>query len=152
MGELEASCSIEIAAPLERCFDIAADVEGAPRWQGSLKSVEVLERHADDRPRLVETVSDAKVKDAKAILRFDYDPPGKISWEQEEGDVKRLVGSWEFEELDADRTRATYSLRADPGRMFGLLLRGPVEGKVKEFLTKGAAEGLKAEAESARAG
>ena len=27
--------------------------------------------------------------------------------------------------------------------MLGLLLRGPVEGKVKEFLTKGAAEGLK---------
>ena len=27
-------------------------------------------------------------------------------------------------------------------------LRGPVEAKVKEFLTKGAAEGLKAEAES----
>ncbi len=27
--------------------------------------------------------------------------------------------------------------------MLGMLLRGPVEGKVKEFLTKGAAEGLK---------
>jgi hypothetical protein len=29
-----------------------------------------------------------------------------------------------------------------------MLLRGPVEGKVKELLTKGAAEGLKREAES----
>ena len=148
MGELEASCSIEIDAPRDRCFEVAADVEGAPTWQASLKAVEVLERDGEGRPRLVETVSDAKVKEAKAILRFDYDPPGTISWEQEEGDVKRLVGSWEFEELAPDRTRATYRLRADPGRMFGLMLRGPVEGKVKEFLTKGAAEGLKREAES----
>jgi uncharacterized membrane protein len=146
---LEASYTVEIDAPRDRCFEIAADVEGAPKWQESLKSVEVLERGSERRPTLVETVSDAKVKDAKAILRFDYDPPREISWEQEEGDVKRLVGSWEFEELGAERTRATYSLRADPGRMFGLLLRGPVEGKVKEFLTKGAAEGLKREAESA---
>jgi uncharacterized membrane protein len=148
MGQLEASYEIEIEAPRDRCFEIAADVEGAPRWQGSLKSVEVLERDAEGRPQLVETVSDAKVKDAKAILRFAYDPPGSITWEQEKGDVKSLVGSWEFEELDANRTRATYALRADPGRVFGLLLRGPVEGKVKEFLTKGAAEGLKRETES----
>lgn len=148
MGELEASWTVEIDATRERCFEIAADVEGAPRWQGSLKAVDVIERDAEKRPRLVETVSDAKVKDAKAILRFDYDPPGGLSWEQEKGDVKWLVGSWEFEELDRDRTRATYRLRADPGRVFGLLLRGPVEGKVKEFLTKGAAEGLKREAEA----
>jgi hypothetical protein len=32
--------------------------------------------------------------------------------------------------------------------MLGLLLRGPVEGKVKEFLTKGAAEGLKEHVEA----
>jgi hypothetical protein len=31
--------------------------------------------------------------------------------------------------------------------MLGMLLRGPVEGKVKEMLTKSAAEGLKEAAE-----
>jgi len=36
----------------------------------------------------------------------------------------------------------------DPGRMLGMLLRGPVEGQVKNFLLGGAAEGLKQEAES----
>ena len=99
------------------------------------------------RPALVETVSDAKVKEAKAILRYSYDPPGRISWEQESGDVKSLVGHWEFTELGPERTEATYALRGDPGRMLGMLLRGPVVDKVKEALTKGAAEGLKAEAE-----
>ena len=32
--------------------------------------------------------------------------------------------------------------------MLGLLLRGPVEGKVKEFLTKDSTDGLKRAAES----
>jgi hypothetical protein len=32
--------------------------------------------------------------------------------------------------------------------MLGMLLRGPVEGTVKDFLLGGAAEGLKREAES----
>ena len=152
MSELEASWTVEIEAPRERCYEIAADIEGAPKWQGTLEKVDVIERDAEKRPRIVETVSDAKVKKATAILRFDYDPPGGISWEQEKGDVKWLVGSWGFEELAPDRTRATYALRADPGRVLGMLLRGPVEGKVKEALTRGAAEGLKEEAEASSTG
>jgi uncharacterized membrane protein len=148
MGELEASWTVEIDAPRERCWEIAADIEGAPKWQGTLEKVDVIERDAEKRPRIVETVSDAKVKKATAILRFDYQPPGGITWEQEKGDVNWLVGSWEFEELGPERTRATYALRADPGRVMGLLLRGPVQGKVKEALTRSAAEGLKEEAET----
>jgi hypothetical protein len=82
-----------------------------------------------------------------SIWRPTQDPPGGLSWEQEKGDLKWLVGNWELEDLGEGRTRATYSLRADTGRIPGLLLRGPVEGKVQEHLTKSAAEGLKAEAE-----
>jgi len=144
---LEASYAVEIEAPRERCYEIAADIQSAPRWQGTLEDVEVLERDEEGRARLVETVTDAMVKKARSVLRFDYDPPSGLSWEQEEGDLKWLVGNWELEDLGEGRTRATYSLRADTGRVLGLLLRGPVEGKVKEHLTKSAAEGLKAEAE-----
>jgi ribosome-associated toxin RatA of RatAB toxin-antitoxin module len=149
MATLEASWTVEIEAPRERCFEIAADVENAPKWQGSLIEAEVLERDAEGRPLAVETLSDATVKKVRTWLRFAYDPPSGITWEQEKGDAKWLTGSWEFEELGEGRTRATYGLRSDPGRMLGLLLRGPVEAKVKEFLTKGAAEGLKERAESA---
>ncbi len=146
---LEASCTVEIDAPRERCYEIAADIQSASSWQGTLEDVEVLERDEEGRARLVETVTDAMVKKARSVLRFDYDPPGGLSWEQEEGDLKSLVGNWELEDLGEGRTRATYSLSADTGRMLGMLRRGPVEGKVKEHLTKSAAEGLKAEAEGA---
>ena len=50
--------SVEIDAPIERCFAIAADIEGAPKWQGSLKDVETLSRDADGRAEVVETKSD----------------------------------------------------------------------------------------------
>jgi uncharacterized membrane protein len=147
MGILEASWTVEIEAPRERCYEIAADIEGAPEWQGTLEQVEVIKRDREGRPQVVETVSDASVKKVRARLRFSYDPPGAITWEQEDGDVKSLTGSWEFEEAGEDRTRATYGLHSDPGRILSLLLRGPVEGKVKELLTKGAAEGLREQAE-----
>ena len=65
----------------------------------------------------------------KATLRFSYDEPSGIDWVQEKGDVKSLEGYWRFEALGADKTRATYGLVVDPGRMLGMLLRGPAEAK-----------------------
>ena len=140
--------SVEIDAPIGRCYEIAADIENAPDWQGSLKDVEVLERDGERRPLVVETESDAKVKTVRARLRFSYDPPTGIRWVQEKGDTKSLTGSWSFEDLGGGRTRATYALEADPGRMLGMLLRGPAEAKVRDFLLGDAAEGLKRQAEA----
>ncbi len=140
--------TVEIDAPIQRCVDIAADIEHSPKWQGSLKDVEVLSKDADGRAEVVETESDAKVKHVKARLRFSYSEPTRIEWVQEKGEVKSLRGWWDLEDLGGDRTRATYALEVDPGRMLGLLLRGPTEGVVKNFLLGGAAEGLKREAES----
>jgi uncharacterized membrane protein len=148
MGVIKGDRSVEIAAPIERCYEIAADVENATEWQGSLKDVEVLERDDQRRPLLVETESDAKVKNVKALLRFSYDPPTGIRWVQEKGETKSLTGWWTFEDLGDGRTRATYGLETDTGRMLGLLLRGPVEAKVRDFLVGGAAEGLKEKAEA----
>jgi uncharacterized membrane protein len=147
MGVIKGDRSVEIEAPIERCYEIAADIENATEWQGSLRDVEVLERDAEKRAVLVETESDAKVKNVKAVLRFSYDPPTGITWVQEKGDTKALKGSWAFEDLGG-RTRATYALEADPGRMLGLLLRGPAESKVRDFLLGNAADGLKEKAEA----
>ena len=148
MGVIKGDRSVEIEAPIERCFEIAANIEAAPEWQGSLQDVEVLERDAEKRAVLVETKSDAKVKSVRALLRFSYDEPSRIEWVQEKGDTKALRGWWEFEDLGDGRTRASYGLATDPGRMLGMLLRGPAESKVRDFLVGDAAEGLKQRAES----
>ena len=147
MGVIKGDRSVEVDAPIARCFEIAANIEAAPEWQGSLQDVEVLERDAEKRATLVETKSDAKVKSVRALLRFSYEEPTRIEWVQEKGDTKSLHGSWTFEDLGGGRTRATYALEADPGRMLGMLLRGPAEAKVRDFLVGNAAEGLKEKAE-----
>src|ERR671914_837820 len=139
MGMIEGEKTVEIDAPIERCYEIAADIEGAPEWQGSLQDVEVLERDGERRPELVETKSDAKVKSVRAVLRFSYDPPAGLRWVQEKGDTKSLEGWWRFEDLGEGRTRASYGLKSDPGRVLGMLLRGPVEDRVRDFLLGGAA-------------
>jgi uncharacterized membrane protein len=147
MGTIKGDRTVEIDAPIERCYEIASDIENSPEWQGSLKDVEVLERDGERRAVLVETESDAKVKSVRALLRFSYEPPTGIRWVQEKGDTKSLHGSWSFEDLGGGRTRATYALEADPGRVLGLLLRGPAEAKVRDFLVGNAADGLKEKAE-----
>ena len=148
MGFIEGERTVEIDAPVERCFEIAADIENAPDWQGSLQDVDVLERDGEGRAELVETKSDAKVKSVRALLRFSYSPPTEVRWVQEKGDTKSLEGWWRLEDLGEGRTRASYGLSADPGRMLGMLLRGPAVAKVRDFLLGGAAEGLKRQAES----
>jgi len=148
VGLIKGDRSVEIEAPIERCFEIAANIEAAPEWQGSLQDVEVLERDDQKRATLVETKSDAKVKSVRALLRFSYDEPKRIEWVQEKGETKSLHGWWDFEDLGGDRTRATYALETDPGRILGMLLRGPAEAAVRDFLLGGAADGLKRQAES----
>jgi uncharacterized membrane protein len=148
MGNLTGERTVEIDAPIARCFAIAADVGRAPEWQGSLRDVEVLERDGNGRPLLVETESDAKVKTVRTLLRFAYDEPTSVTWDQERGDVKSLHGWWRLEDLGGERTRASYGLDVDPGRILGLLLRGPAEAAVRDFLLGGAAEGLKRRAEA----
>jgi uncharacterized membrane protein len=147
MANITGERSVEIDAPIQRVFDIAADIERAPDWQGSLKDVEILQRDAEGRATLVDTINDAKVKTVKNQLSFSYNSPTEIRWRQEKGDVKALDGWWTLEDLGGDRTRATYGLDVDPGRMLGLLIRGPVEGQVRDFLLGNAADGLKRTAE-----
>lgn len=148
MGTLRGERTVEIDAPIQRVFEVAADLERAPEWQHSLTALEVHERDGDRRATTVDTESDAKVRTIHSRLRYVYEPPTRITWDQERGDVKAVHGWWRLEDLGSGRTRATYGLEVDPGRMLGLLLRGPAEGRVRDFLLDGTAEGLKERAEA----
>ena len=91
---IEGSASIEIDAPIEEVFEVAADVEESPRWQPDIKKAEVKERDADGRQVLVRTETDAKVRTLGSNLRFTYDAPNGLTWRQEKGDLKSVEGSW----------------------------------------------------------
>ena len=147
MARLAGSASTEIDAPLERVWEVIADVESALEWQGGLNAVKPIERDGEGRPTLVETETDARLRTIKTRVRFAYDPPTRLSWTQEKGDLRSLVGSWELEDLGRGRTRATYAIEADSGRVLGLLLRGPAEGIVIDLLVKSRPGELKARLE-----
>jgi uncharacterized membrane protein len=133
---IEGRASADIDAPIEEVFAVAADVEGSPRWQPEIKSVEVLESNEDGHQVLVEVETDAKVRTLKSTMRFGYDDPAAISWEQTAGDLKSVKGSWEFEDLGDDRTRATYWMEVDLGRMLGMVIRGPLVGVLRGQLVE----------------
>lgn len=150
MGVLSGSSSAEIDAPIDEVWKAVEDVEKVPDWQGGMKDIEALERDDQGRPTLVETEADAKVTTVKTKVRFSYEGPTRLSWKQEKGDLKSMDGSWELEDLGDGRTRATYALEGDTGRMLGMLIRGPVEGKLMNVLVDARADELKAYVEGER--
>jgi carbon monoxide dehydrogenase subunit G len=143
MASLGGEASIEIDAPIEQVWAALEDVMTAPEWQGGLDKMTALERDTLGRPVLVETENDIKVRRIKAHVRFHYDGPTRLSWTQEKGDMKSVEGAWELEDLDGARTRATYRLEADPGRMLGLVIRGPVEAASRALFVNGRPQELK---------
>lgn len=144
MAVLAGSSSAEIDAPIEQVWAAIEAVEKAPDWQGGMKDVDVLEQDDQGRALLVETEADAKVTTVKTKVEFSYDGPTRMSWRQVKGDLKSLDGSWDLEDLGDGRTRATYTLEGDTGRVLGMLIRGPVEDKLRDFLVSARAGELKA--------
>jgi carbon monoxide dehydrogenase subunit G len=150
MAHMGGTAEAEIEAPIEQVWALVENVLIAPEWQGGLVSVSALEHDSEGRPTLVESVSDIKVRQVKTEVRFRYDPPTRLSWTQEKGDLKSVEGAWVLEEIDGARTRATYTLDADPGRVLGMLIRGPVEAAARAMLVNARPGELKARVEGSR--
>jgi ribosome-associated toxin RatA of RatAB toxin-antitoxin module len=150
MGNLIGTSTAEIDAPLDRVWALVEDVEAAPRWQGGLKGMTALERDGHGRPTRCEAAADIKVRTVKTIVRFDYEgAPKELTWTQEKGDLKSVDGSWVLEDLGDGRSRATYRVEVDFGRMLGALVRGPVVGVIREMLAGARAGELKRRIEGA---
>jgi len=127
--------------PIERCWALVEDVLSAPQWQRGLERLEVVERDQRGRPLLCDTISDAKITKVRCRVRFDYQPPRRLSWVQvQSDDLDSMEGSWELEDLGAGRTRVTYALAVDPGPI-GFLAR-PLERLIRPLVLGGRAEEL----------
>jgi uncharacterized protein YndB with AHSA1/START domain len=143
MGTIAGSSATEIGAPIEAVFAAAADGEGTTRWQPEIDVAECLERDAKGNQLRVRMETETPIKRLVSTLRYSYQPPNRISWLQEDGELKSVEGSWEFEDLGGDRTRATYNLEVDPGRILGLAMRGPVVGLLRGRMVDSMPEKLK---------
>jgi hypothetical protein len=147
MARLGGSATTEIDAGIDDVWAVVEDVLSAPEWQNGLISMDAIEHDAEGRPTLVEVENDIKVRRVKSHVRFTYEAPSRLSWSQEKGDLKSVDGSWELAELGDGRTEATYTLDGDPGRVLGMLVRGPVEDALRAMLVNGRPGELKARVE-----
>lgn len=148
MAHMGGSASAEIDAPVDEVWAVVEDVLTASDWQGGVVAISALERDDENRATLVEIENDIKVRHVKTRVRFRYEPPTVLSWTQVKGDLKSVTGSWTLEDLGDQRTRATYTLDSDPGRVLGMLIRGPVEAAVRAALVNARPGELKARVES----
>jgi len=148
MAMLTGSSTAEVDAPLEQVWALVEDVERAPEWQGGLKGMRALERDGDGHATLCETESDAKVRTIRSTVRFAYSGPTTLAWRQEKGELKSVDGHWELEDLGGNRTRVTYSLEVDLGRVLSLVIRGPLVDLLRGMLVSARAGELKRAIES----
>ena len=147
---LEGESTAEINAPIDRVWNLVEDVERGPNWQGGMKSLTGIERDAEHRVLLAAVEVDARVRALQTRVRFAYDGPTRLSWEQErgQGQLKSIAGCWELVKLDDAHTRATYKVRVDLGRL-GMLVRGPIQAALRQELAGARAGELKRAIETA---
>ena len=104
---------------IDEFFQIISDYEHYSDFLSEVKSCEVIKEEGNKK--LVEyTVS--VVKDFKYKLWMTEEPPKKITWSFDSGDLFKVsTGSWELED-EAGKTRATYSVEAK----FNMFVTGPI--------------------------
>jgi ribosome-associated toxin RatA of RatAB toxin-antitoxin module len=105
---------IAVAAPPERCFEVATDFERYPQWAKDVKHIEVLGRDEQGRGKTVEFRVAGLGRSIHYVLEYDYSEADRaFSWRLVEGDVlRRLDGRYGFEPENGG-TRVTYDLSVE---------------------------------------
>jgi uncharacterized protein YndB with AHSA1/START domain len=110
-----ASQTTTIAAPMERVWEIALDVERYPEWAKDVKDVVVRQRDAEGRPMEVEFRSSALGRSTHYTLTYDYsEAPKVLAWSMLRGDIMRTIdGSYHFSGTSDGGTEVRYDLVID---------------------------------------
>jgi ribosome-associated toxin RatA of RatAB toxin-antitoxin module len=148
MAVLTGSSTAEVEAPIEQVWALVEDVERAPQWQGGLKGMHAIERDDEGHAILCEAEADARVRTIKSTVRYTYNAPTTLAWRQEKGELKSVDGRWELEDLGGNRTRATYLVEVDLGRVLSLVIRGPLVDLLRGMFVSARAGELKRAIES----
>ncbi len=116
---------ITIAAPPQRVWEVAADVEHYPDWAKDIKDVVVRSRDEQQRPLEVEFRASALGRSTHYTLAYDYaDAPNALSWKMVKGDIQRAIeGAYHFGSDGHGGTTVKYVLVVE--------LASPLPGFVK---------------------
>lgn len=104
--------TITIAAPPERVWAIATDIERYPEWAHDVKDVVVTARDDDGRPHQVEFRASGLGRSTHYTLAYDYSSaPSSLAWTMVKGDIQRSIeGAYRFEPTADGGTEVKYDL------------------------------------------
>jgi ribosome-associated toxin RatA of RatAB toxin-antitoxin module len=143
----EKSATIE-ASP-DVVWAVVSDLDGYPDWHPFFATVQVHDRDGDERARTARCTHGTPVGTLTTELEMRYEDGAEAEAKRTGGDFKQMSGLFALE-AQGDLTVVTHRLIVDPGMRLGLLLRGPVEEKVRNSVLNGALTGLQ-QAAAARA-
>ena len=128
-----------VNAPVDKIVDALTDFESFPSWQASVLEAEVLERDAEGRGSLVRMKVDAKIRKVDYVVRYSYDLPNGLSWEQTSGDLKENTGRYTFAPRADGGTDVTVDIVAE----VGFFVPGPMKNLIREQSLKNSMRELK---------
>ncbi|MFZ0627443.1 MAG: SRPBCC family protein [Acidimicrobiia bacterium] len=130
--------TMEIDAPADDLYRVAADIESYPEWANGVKEVEVLEKTPDGLVERARFVVEGFVKEIEYVLRYTHDRPHTMSWVAEESkDVKMLEGSYTFNESGDGATEVVYGLRVELNFTIPGFLRRQAEKQIVTTALRG---------------
>jgi uncharacterized membrane protein len=130
--------TLEIDAPAEALYDVAADIASYPEWATGVKEVEVLQRTSDGLVERARFVVAGMVKEIEYVLRYSHDRPNVLSWvaEEDSKDVRMLEGSYTFTAVDG-ATEVVYALTVEPNFKMPGFLRRQAENQIVTTALRG---------------
>jgi len=104
--------TITIAAPPDKVWEIATDLESYPVWTHDVKDVIVTSRDEEGRPSEVEFRTSALGRSTHYTLAYDYSAaPESLAWSMVKGDIQRSIdGAFIFKALPDGGTHVQYDL------------------------------------------
>jgi uncharacterized membrane protein len=128
-----------VNAPVDKIVEALTDFESFPDWQAAVMETEVLERDDAGRGSLVRMKVDAKIRKVEYVVRYSYDLPNGLSWEQTSGDLKENTGRYTFAPRQEGGTDVTVDIVAE----VGFFVPGPMKNLIRDQSLKNSMRELK---------
>jgi uncharacterized membrane protein len=104
-----------IAAPLDKVWEIAVDIERYPEWAHDLIEAVIIASDDQGRATEVEFRAAALGRSTHYTLEYDYsESPAVLSWKMLKGDIQRqITGSYHFSANENGGTDVRYDLSVE---------------------------------------
>ena len=130
--------TLEIDAPADELYAVAADIAAYPDWATGVKSVEILETDPGGVVTRARFVLEGFVKEITYTLVYNHNRPHQMSWSAEPGDdVKVLEGSYTFNDLEDGATEVVYALSVEPNFTIPGFIRRQAEKQIVTTALRG---------------